>query len=152
MTGYLPHDANLARLDDLRTRADERRPAGQNAPPHARPASSTREPIRVPTSVGIAIRRATEEDRAVLRRLAALDSAPAPCGEVLVAELGGEPQAAIEIASGATIADPFRANAHLVELLGVRAAQLREANASPRRRAHALAATGFRSSQERSTA
>jgi len=81
----------------------------------------------------IAIRRATEDDRPVLARLAALDSAPTPSGEVLIAEVDAEPQAAIEIASGATIADPFRRTADLTELLSVRAARLREATAPGRR-------------------
>ncbi|MCA1697426.1 MAG: hypothetical protein LC790_00370 [Actinobacteria bacterium] len=80
----------------------------------------------------IAIRRATETDRAALERLAALDSAPTPSGEVLIAEVGGEPQAAIQIAGDAAIADPFRPTAHLIELLDLRAARLREATASPR--------------------
>jgi len=81
----------------------------------------------------IAIRRATEADRAALERRAALDSAPTSSGEVLLAEVGGEPQAAIEIASGATIADPFRPTAYLIELLSLRAARLREGTVSPRR-------------------
>jgi hypothetical protein len=81
----------------------------------------------------IAIRRATDSDRPVIERLAALDSAPTLTGEILIAEVGDEPQAAIEIASGAAIADPFRPTAHLVELLDVRAALLRK-RAGARRR------------------
>jgi hypothetical protein len=88
---------------------------------------------RKETPMTIAIRRATESDRPALERLAALDSAPAPTGEVLIAEVGDEPQAAIEVASGATIADPFRPTAHLVELLGLRVARLRQGTGSPRR-------------------
>jgi hypothetical protein len=73
----------------------------------------------------IAIRRATESDRPTLHRLAALDSSRTPSGEVLIAEVDGEPQAAIEIAGGAVVADPFRPTAHVVELLGLRAARMR---------------------------
>lgn len=80
----------------------------------------------------IAIRRATEADRPVVERLAALDSARWPSGEVLIAEVDGELQAAIEIAGGATIVDPFRRTAHLTELMSLRAARLREAAAPSR--------------------
>lgn len=80
----------------------------------------------------IAVRYATEADGPALERLAALDSAPVPSGEVLVAKVGGEVQSAIEVATGTTIADPFRRTAHLVDLLGVRAAGLR-GGASSRR-------------------
>ena len=47
-----------------------------------------------------------------------------------IAEVREQVLGAIEVASGAMIADPFRPTAELVELLGVRAARLR---ASPRR-------------------
>jgi hypothetical protein len=82
----------------------------------------------------VTIRRATEADRRALERLAVLDSAPAPSGEVLIAEAGGEQQAAFEVATGATIGDPFRPTAHLIDLLELRAAALRGSVSSPRRR------------------
>jgi uncharacterized protein YndB with AHSA1/START domain len=69
----------------------------------------------------LAIRHSGPDDRAALERLAALDSAPTPSGDVLIAEAGDEPRAAIEIATGAAIADPFRPTAQLVDLLAVRA-------------------------------
>jgi hypothetical protein len=106
VTSYLTYDASLTRVDDLRRDAQSRRAA--------RAASHT-----------IAIRRATPADRSVLERLASLDSARIPRGDVLIAEVGGEPQAAIEITTGATIADPFRATCTLVALLELRAARLR---------------------------
>ena len=117
MTGYLTHDANNARLDQMRAVAERRRPV----------------PAPAPVAQTIVIRRATQADRSVVERLAALDSAPVPFGAILIAEVHDEPQAAIEIASGATIADPFRPTAHLVELLSLRAAGLRETKV-PRRR------------------
>lgn len=46
---------------------------------------------------------------------------PTPSGDVLIAEVSPEPRAAIEVATGAAIADPFRPTAQLVELLAVRA-------------------------------
>ena len=123
MTGYLTYDANLARLEDLHGRAERRR--------MARRATRTSIPAATQTRVGVAepvtIRRATEADRATLERLAALDSARTPLGDVLIAEVGDEALGAIEVASGATIADPFRPTAELVELLSLRAARLRGA-------------------------
>src|SRR5215218_2597424 len=74
----------------------------------------------------ISARRATGEDRVDLENLAALDSARALTGEILIAAVADEPQAAIEVATGATVADPFRPTAHLVELLELRAARLRQ--------------------------
>jgi hypothetical protein len=72
------------------------------------------------------IRRADLADLAALDRLAALDSAPAPTGDVLVAEVAGELWAALEIDTSAVIADPFRPSAELVELLRVHARGARQ--------------------------
>jgi len=120
MTGYLPHDANLARLEDLRIRAASYRAA------HRAPAPAPQQPQVLDVAACIAIRRATEADVLVLQRLAALDGGRPPGdGEMLIAEVGGEAQAAIDVASGRSIADPFRPTAALVELLSLRAARLR---------------------------
>jgi len=73
----------------------------------------------------ISIRRAGDSDRAALLLLSVLDGGKPLTGEVLIAHVGDEPQAAIEVDSGAAIADPFRATDHLVELLRLRAAALR---------------------------
>ena len=84
----------------------------------------------------VSVRRAARDDHADLQSLAALDSARALHGEILIAQVGDEPQAAIEIGSGATVADPFRPTAHLVELLELRAARLdRRPSARPSLRA-----------------
>lgn len=72
-------------------------------------------------TTAMTIRRADLADLAALDRLAALDSASAPTGEVLVGEVGGELWAALEIDSGRVIADPFRPSGELVELLRVHA-------------------------------
>jgi hypothetical protein len=123
MTGYLAHDANLARLHDMKNSAGRRRAARGRA----------RTDVPAPSTTAIAIRRATEVDRLAIERLAALDSSTAPSGEILVAEVDHEPQAAIQVATGATIADPFRPTAHLVELLSLRAAGLRTTTRTTRR-------------------
>jgi hypothetical protein len=71
------------------------------------------------------IREAQPADAAALERLAALDSGRVPSGRLLVAEADGEIQAAVPLAGGPAIADPFRSSAANVSLLGLRAAQLR---------------------------
>jgi hypothetical protein len=69
------------------------------------------------TDKTLTIRRADSSDTGALFRLAALDSASPPTGEALVAEVGGELWAAVEIGSGTAIADPFRPSGELVDLL-----------------------------------
>jgi hypothetical protein len=75
----------------------------------------------------VVIRAARGSDGESLRRLAALDSARVPSGDVLVAEAEGAVVAAHSPATGATIADPFRRTAEVVELLELRGAMLRAA-------------------------
>ena len=75
----------------------------------------------------IVIRRAAADDLDALRRLAALDSARALLGDVLVAESDGTVRAAYSIDEQRVIADPFVPTAALVTLLETRAAPLREA-------------------------
>ncbi len=85
----------------------------------------------------ITIRTARETDEARLRRLAALDSQRLPAGDLLVAELGGEIQAALAPASQRAVANPFKRTAGLVELLRVYATSTRPEPAGVRRRAYA---------------
>jgi hypothetical protein len=68
----------------------------------------------------VVLRRSTAQDAAALARFAQLDGAPRPVGAVLVAELTGEIVAAVPVAGGRAIADPFRPTAELVELLRAR--------------------------------
>jgi len=75
----------------------------------------------------IAIRWAEAEDEAALRRLAALSSRRLPRGPFLLAEADGEPLAALSVASGETVADPFVATFDLVALLELRAQHLQAA-------------------------
>ena len=53
----------------------------------------------------------TAADLAALDRLAVLDSASPPTGDVLLAEVGDELWAAVAVDTGAAIADPFRPSA-----------------------------------------
>jgi hypothetical protein len=77
------------------------------------------------SSPTVVIRAARGSDTFALRRLAALDSARVPTGDVLVAETDGTMVAAHSPATGATIADPFRRTAEVVDLLQLRGAMLR---------------------------
>jgi hypothetical protein len=81
----------------------------------------------------ITIRVATAADQAAIRRLAVLDSAFPPKGDVLLAEAGNELWAAVGVDTGHAVADPVRPSGDLVELLRLRAARLRgESPAQPR--------------------
>ena len=73
----------------------------------------------------VLIRAASPADARALDRLAVLDDRTLPPGERLVGEVDGRVVAAVDVASGAAIADPFVPTDSLVELLGVRAAQVR---------------------------
>ena len=68
----------------------------------------------------IVIRQAREADAVKLNRLAALDSAMLPAGQLLIAEVAGEPRAAVSVSDGTAVADPFYPSATLVELIRVR--------------------------------
>jgi uncharacterized protein (DUF849 family) len=86
----------------------------------------------------VVIRRAAPDDLDALRYLAALDSARALLGDVLVAESGGIVRAAYSVDEQRAIADPFAPTAHLVTLLETRAAPLREARPKRNRGPSAL--------------
>jgi hypothetical protein len=77
------------------------------------------------TNQALTIRRAGLADTDALARLAALDSSAPPRGDSLVAQVGDELWAAVEIDSGSAIADPFRPSADLVELLRFRVERMR---------------------------
>ena len=65
----------------------------------------------------LVLRPATSADSHDLERLAALDSARPLDGDVLLAFAGGEVRAALSLASGRAVADPFWPSGELVELL-----------------------------------
>jgi hypothetical protein len=73
----------------------------------------------------ITIRGAGPEDGSALSRLAQRDSRPVPEGAVLIALVGGESRAAISLASGEAIADPFHHTEELVGMLTLRRSRLR---------------------------
>jgi len=73
----------------------------------------------------VTLRLADSADRGTLERLAGRDTAPILTGKILLAVVDGEARAAIAVAGGTVIADPFRHTAHLLDLLRIRRAQLR---------------------------
>ena len=77
------------------------------------------------SSAGVTVRMATDDDAPALARVAALDSAAVPEGPALLAEIDGMAAAALPLAGGAAVADPFRRTAAAIELLELRAAQIR---------------------------
>jgi hypothetical protein len=79
----------------------------------------------------VVIRLATPADVGDLRRLAALDSARAIAGTVLVAESDGQIRAAYSMDHGRAIADPFVPSAGLVALLETRARLLHGEHGAP---------------------
>jgi hypothetical protein len=80
----------------------------------------------------ITIRRSNEGDAAVLAQLAALDGRTEPRGEALIAFVDGEAWAALPLAAGSAIADPFRPAAELVELLQARRSQIQASSSADR--------------------
>ena len=70
----------------------------------------------------IEIRPAQFGDEGALTRLGQLDSARVPPGPLPLALEDGELRAAISVATGAVIADPFAPTARLVEMLRTQSA------------------------------
>lgn len=74
-------------------------------------------PLPLPTPTTVTLRAAFPDDRAAVRDLAALDSSPPPAEPLLLAFEGDTLRAALSLATGASVADPFAPTTHLVSLL-----------------------------------
>lgn len=74
----------------------------------------------------ITLRLAKSDDRDRIAHLAALYSAREPRGPLLLAEVDRELHAALTLAGDQELLDPFVPSAALVELLALRARQLRD--------------------------
>jgi len=72
----------------------------------------------------VQIRLCRVGDDPALERLAALDSKTLPPGRFVVAEVDGRLTAALPLAGGPPIRDPFVRTTHLIPLLELRAAQI----------------------------
>jgi hypothetical protein len=88
-------------------------------------------PSRVDAYESVAVRLARPEDEPAIRRLAALDGKSVPTGSVLVAEADSEVIAALPVAGGSAVADPFRWTSDVVALMEMRAAQIAAAGPVP---------------------
>jgi hypothetical protein len=107
-----------------------------------------RSTTEIPT-VGITIRRLGADDASGVTRLAQLDTARAPSGELIGAELDGHLVAAISITTGEAIADPFRRTAEIVDVLRLRASQLNRRPQTRRSRLLSLRRPAWNVSSER---
>jgi hypothetical protein len=77
----------------------------------------------------VVIRRSTADDASALAALSALDGVQAPSGASLVAEVEGTSRAVLPLDGSRAFADPFLRTKELVDLLELRAAQLRRERA-----------------------
>jgi hypothetical protein len=114
----MSHPELTRRLMEART-ADMLRVAAQR---RSRRDDSTapREPPEAP----VTLRFARPDDASELAHLAQLDSAPVPAPPALLGEMSGRLVAALSLADGRVIADPFVPAAAVIELLRARARQL----------------------------
>ena len=89
----------------------------------------------IPDGLPVTIRRACPDDAEALARLADLDDARVPAGNVVVAEVGGELWAAASLDGRGAVADPFRPSGDLLAALVARRASgprfLRRVAAAP---------------------
>jgi hypothetical protein len=74
----------------------------------------------------ITIKFSTEADRKRILELAELDGRPAPQGDALLAETDGRLVAAVGVADGTAVADPFVLTGEVLDVLRLRAEQERE--------------------------
>jgi hypothetical protein len=81
----------------------------------------------------VTVRRSYPDDGPALQQLAQRDGRRMPRGAKLVAEVRGVLLAARSLEDGTSISDPFHPTAHLVELLALRSAHLRDAPGPARR-------------------
>jgi hypothetical protein len=86
-------------------------------------------------SEAIIIRPARATDEGAVRRVAQRDSRAVPDGDLLIAVVDGEVQAAIALDSGDVIADPFRRTEELVRMLALASISRRRRDRRRRRRA-----------------
>ena len=86
----------------------------------------------------VALRMAERDEAAAVRRLAALDDAPALEGPVLLAVMDGEAVAALSLLDRRVVANPLLATRDLVQLLRLRAEHIAGRGPGPRRGRAAL--------------
>ncbi len=82
----------------------------------------------------VALRMAERDEAPMVRRLAALDDAPALEGPVLLALMDGEAVAALALLDRRVVANPFLCTRDVVQLLRLRAEHIAGPGPGPRRR------------------
>jgi hypothetical protein len=90
------------------------------------------------TDDGVALRLCSVHDDAALEQLAVLEGRAVPTGRLVLAEVNGTIVAALPLNGGEPLADPFRATAHLLPLMRLRASQLERATGTRARLVGAL--------------
>ncbi len=111
MNPFLSNEIAKQHIGDLRRQARAQRVPEEQEP--------------LPDDDCLTVRMAAPRDADALRLLAALEGVNMPRGEVLVAQVAGDVVAALPLDGGRALADPFQRSAEFVELLKVRARQLR---------------------------
>jgi hypothetical protein len=96
----------------------------------ARKAALRRETNEAAVPETVLLRLCTVADDPTLDRLAELEGRPQPLGRHVVAEIDGAVVAALPLAGGPALADPFRSTAQLMPLLELRRKQLAPAQTS----------------------
>lgn len=95
----------------------------------ARPVQPSAPRVEAPD---IELRLCKSDDDFALARLGELSEQPVPVGRLVVALLDGRLVAALPLAGGPALRDPFVRTAHLLPLLELRAKQLRQPAHQPR--------------------
>ena len=113
-----------AHVEDERRRADASRRARKARPGNGKRLARRARKDPAAYAEHVVIRSARVTDAHALRELAELDSGRAPAGDALVAEVGGRIVAAVDVANGRALADPFVPTADVVGLLQMRLRQL----------------------------
>ena len=83
-------------------------------------------PMRQVDDIDVELRLCKADDDFALARLAELSERQVPYGRLVVALVDGRLVAALPLAGGCPLRDPFAKTAHLVRLLELRAQQLRQ--------------------------
>jgi hypothetical protein len=109
--------------DFLQMRIDERQRELEEQVHSAFLRRQTQEAPAAPADT-VVLRLCSVHDDPALERIAALEGVAVPSGRHVVAEVNGSIVAALPLAGGPALADPFHATAQLMPLLQLRARQL----------------------------
>jgi hypothetical protein len=98
---------------------DPNAPGGPRRSEYVRASVAAQPELDHPAEAEVSVRLSTAEGDAAesLRRLASLHDRPAPSGPVVLAEVAGEPVAAMSLANGETVADSSSSSSGILALL-----------------------------------